>query len=421
MMIKTKPEDIHICVNSSDGTHSIERTIPLAEKGFKISFIAHKEFDRIDELEKFKNVKVYLLGKINPQRKYLRLPIYIKLVKDLNPDLIIVHYCGYDRFQAAVFSSIKPIVGIIMGGEVDTKNCKVPFQDWLEFKFTRLLLPYVEFLASKTNVIVEKLKMWNLKGSIAHIPWGVKINNSGNTYSGFDTKEKIKIETRKKLGLPENKFIILTNRNIAEAGRQLEIVKGFHELIKKEYNIHLLVVVRHKINSYFDIIKKYIEENKLDANITILDYIPQNIMFKYYDACDVLISNWIHDGMPQTFFEASLRGLPIIMNDLTQYRDFYKDNESAMINDGTYQGIMNFVDILYNKVELRKKLSENGYNVVVEKANFDKWSEYFIDELLKLLDSGKKIRIPSYKLLMGKFLIGIIFFAKRLHFIKIKV
>ena len=84
-------KNTHICVNSSDGTHSIERTIPLAEKGFKISFIAYEEFDRINELRKYENVSLYILNSIEP-KKYNKLLTYINLTKRINPDLIIVHF-----------------------------------------------------------------------------------------------------------------------------------------------------------------------------------------------------------------------------------------------------------------------------------------------------------------------------------------
>jgi len=416
-----KPEDIHICVNSSDGTHSIERTIPLAEKGFKISFITHNESDRMEELREYKNVRIYLLENINPTKRYNRLHIYTELIKELNPDLIIVHFCGFDRFHSAIYSGIKPIAGILMAGEVDTKNCRVPLHVWFEFKFTRLMLPYIEFLASKTNLIVEKLKSWGLKGKIMHIPWGVKIINNDTKNYDYELIDKNKIKTRRELRLPEDKFILLTNRNVSESGRQIEIVKGFAQLIKNGYNIHMVIIIRDYINSYLEKINEYINKNNLGEFITILDYVPQKKMYYYYESCDVLISNWVYDGLPQTFFEASLRGLPIIMNNLQQYYDFYTDKESALMNDGTTQGIISSVEMIYNNIDLREKLSVNGYKTVVEKANFDKWSECFIDEISLLLDSDKVIKIPRSKIFISKIILLLIIILRRFPFSLIQV
>ena len=415
-------EDIHICVNSSDGTHSVERTIPLADKGFKISFIAHKNFDRVDELRKYNNVSVYFLNEINPEKKHFRLKVYINLIKYLNPDLIIVHFCGYDRFHSAVFSNKKPVVGILMGGDVDTHSCVTPLSTFLELKFTKCFLPYLELLAAKTNKIIKKLEDWNLKGKIVHIPWGVKISEELIHNSGRKEREdKSKERLREQLDLPRDKFIVLSNRNVAESGRQMEILKGFHNIVKQGLNVYLLIVARTNIPSYLKKIKDYVKENNLEDYVRFYDYIPQTDMFKYYSACDVLVSNWIHDGLPQTFFESSLRGLPIIMNDLPQYKDFYKNEICALINDGTSEGIMQNIKTLYENGNMINKISENGIKVVCEKANFDSWAEIFHNEILNLLESGRMIEIPLFKQITGKLFIALIAVCRRWPLNKIMI
>lgn len=431
-------KDIHICVNSSESGHSIDRTIPIIERGFKVSFLSNEKFDGIERLEKYDNVRIYILNEIKRNKKYFRFKIYLNLIKKLKPDLIVVHFCGYDRFQAAIYSGIKPIVGVLMGGEVDTHSIKIPFFVWLEIKFSRLMLPFVELLSSKTNRIVEKLKNWDLKGNIIHVPWGVKINSEFIHHSGRSehevqnddlttTKDNTRIDEnrkrklRKELGLPIDKFLILTNRNVSESGRQLEIVQGFHKLVNKGLNVHLLFVVRTRVDKYWEIIEDYILKNQLEKYITYYDYIPQERMFEYYKVSDVMVSNWVHDGLPQSFFEASLRGLPIIMNNLEQYSDYYKNQESALMNDGSANEIADNLIKLYSNDELKYKISKSGFKAISDKANFDKWAEVFLKEMMELINSGLKVNIPVYTKLAGKLLIGIIWFAKRWPLSMIKV
>ncbi|MCX6158510.1 MAG: glycosyltransferase [Ignavibacteriae bacterium] len=375
-------------------------------------------------MKSYPNVNVYLLKNIRPKKKHFRLSIYVNLIKKLKPDIIIVHFCGYDRFHAAILSGIKPIAGVLMGGEVNTHSCATPLSTFIDFYFTKLFLPYVELLASKTNLIVNMLEKLNLKGKNVHVPWGVKINDElriQNLELKYENEEDRKNKLRSELGLPLDKFIILSNRNVAEPGRQLEIVKGYHKLIEKRTDLHLVIIVRASIGVYLQTIINYIKINKLEKYITIINCLPQEEMMIYYKVCDVMVSNWIHDGMPQSFFEASLRGMPIVMNELIQYRDYYENRISAMMNDGSSEGIARNLEELISNSVLRNTISENGIKIIKEKANFDKWSEFFISEMLEIINNNKQINIPKSKLFTGRVLILLIWFLRRWPFSSINV
>ena len=54
---------------------------------------------------------------------------------------------------------MKPIIGILMGAEVDISNTKVPLYIRLEILFTKLFLPYLELLATKTDRIKKYAKI----------------------------------------------------------------------------------------------------------------------------------------------------------------------------------------------------------------------------------------------------------------------
>jgi len=46
----------HICVLSSDTPHSVDRTIPLAEAGYMVTFIANAPFDTVEKTKYNKNM-----------------------------------------------------------------------------------------------------------------------------------------------------------------------------------------------------------------------------------------------------------------------------------------------------------------------------------------------------------------------------
>ena len=73
---------------------------------------------------------------------------------------------------------MKPIIGILMGAEVDISNTKVPLYIRLEILFTKLFLPYLELLATKTDRIKKICENYNIQGEMITIPWGININDS---------------------------------------------------------------------------------------------------------------------------------------------------------------------------------------------------------------------------------------------------
>jgi hypothetical protein len=109
------------------------------------------------------------------------------------------------------------------------------------------------------------------------------------------------------------------------------------------------------------------------------------------------------------------------MNELVQYKDYYENKVSALLNDGTSTGFSKNMKLLYDDEDLRMLLAENGRKVIIEKADFGKWADYFVDELLALMKSGKKIKIPYIKLMTGKILILIMIVSRRWPFKKIMV
>ena len=95
-MVKANYFNYSLCVLSIDTPHSIDRTIPLADAGFKIYFIASKSFDTLEKLKDFTNVEVIFWNEIRPERKRFRFPLLINLIRELQPDALIVHFCGYN-------------------------------------------------------------------------------------------------------------------------------------------------------------------------------------------------------------------------------------------------------------------------------------------------------------------------------------
>ena len=206
-----------------DTKHSIDRTIFLAKKNYNITFVLSHYFPYVEKINKYKNVDLRYLDKEILVYNKTRFNTIRQIIKDVSPSVIIVHYCAYVNFHASIFSDVKPIIGILMGAEVDISNTKVPLYVRLELLFTKLFLPYLELLVTKTDRINKICDNYNIQGKKLTIPWGININDSKKNRSN-----STKLNIRKNLSLPSNSWLILSCRAVVRESNIIDIVRGFH-------------------------------------------------------------------------------------------------------------------------------------------------------------------------------------------------
>jgi glycosyltransferase involved in cell wall biosynthesis len=408
-------DNYHICVLSSDTKHSIDRTIPLARYGYKISFIAREVYDTVDKLYSYQNIQVIFWKHILETQKISRLKILVNLLRELSPNLLIVHYCAYSYFHAAILSGIKPIIGILMGSDLMTKNI-IPLHLKLELRFTLTYLRYIELLCAKTRQIQAKAKKQNILGKLLVIPWGVSLSST----TPIDLAQQNKL--RQNLGFSTDDWILFAPRTMSSKERIVEIILGFavlsHEIKKKAR----LLIVEHNANKHYrQKIIETIREKKLQKCIRIIPDIPKDKMPYYYQSCDALISNSAWDGMPQTVFEAALYQMPMILSNLPQYNDILENGKSVLLNNGTPDDIANIIARLIENKKLAKNLGYAAKKHVREKGDFEYWSSEFIRHINTIRSSGITIKIPKHMIIKGKLLIITIFILRKFPFNKINI
>lgn len=153
----------------------------------------------------------------------------------------------------------------------------------------------------------------------------------------------------------------------------------------------------------------------------MVDQIPKAYMNNYYSESDVVVSNSIWDGLPQTAFECALVGTPMVLSDLKHYRDVFEDGVDVLYSDGTPQDISAKLKALYENKALRDALSARSRETVRRKANFDLWSGQFLNELRPLLDGERSLRVPTLKLFMARLMITVIALLRRKPFSNLRV
>ncbi|MCZ2808845.1 MAG: glycosyltransferase family 4 protein, partial [Candidatus Bathyarchaeota archaeon] len=132
-------------------------------------------------------------------------------------------------------------------------------------------------------------------------------------YNGVDTNyfhPVNKKESRKKLGLPKNRKIILSVRRLVYKNGLDTLIESIPLLTRDHPD--LLFVVAGKGPSR-KLIENRVKELGIDANIKLTGFVPDRLLPVYYDAADYfVIPSASGEGLPLVLLEAMACGLPVI-------------------------------------------------------------------------------------------------------------
>ena len=132
-------------------------------------------------------------------------------------------------------------------------------------------------------------------------------------YNGVDTENfrpENKTESRTKLGLPKNRKIILSVRRLVYKNGLGTLLESVPKVAQKHPNV--LFVVAGKGPSR-KLIEDRIKELKIEKNITLAGFVPDELLPVYYNAADYfMLPSASGEGLPLVLLEAMACGLPTI-------------------------------------------------------------------------------------------------------------
>lgn len=123
-----------------------------------------------------------------------------------------------------------------------------------------------------------------------------------------------KLTMRRKLGLGEQDFILLTVSRISpkETNKNYDkVLAAMHSLKPQTPNIHYIMVGKYDVAEKQRLEKKCADEG-LDCQILFTGYVPDAELPSYYGCADVYVMPSKKEGFGITFIEAMYYGLPVV-------------------------------------------------------------------------------------------------------------
>ncbi|WP_119327428.1 glycosyltransferase family 4 protein [Companilactobacillus musae] len=175
---------------------------------------------------------------------------------------------------------------------------------------------------------IDKLVAHGLdRNKIKYIP------NFVSTDNFYEKTAQEKADFRKKLGIPEDKFVVFGDGQVQER----KGVDDFYKLAQTNPDIEFIWAGGFsfgKITDGYDRYKDMIDN--APANMKFTGIVDRNDLVNYYNICDLFLLPSYDELFPMSVLEAFSCGAPVLLRDLELYR---------AIIDGYYQKADGFSDM----------------------------------------------------------------------------
>lgn len=212
---------------------------------------------------------------------------------------------------------------------------------------------FTAFVAITDTVKTEYISIGAEDCSIKIIPNGVDVDRI-HTFKGNGIK--------KKHGIPEDSFIILTvGRNHPKKGYQC-IPGIMRDLIDKGINAYWIIIGKNT-NAILD----NVSSDRINRRIVLIEQInskenspelPPDELINYYKEADIFAMTSMLETFGIVLIEAAASGLPVVCFDAPGIRDVMNKDCSIICPENDFTAFTNGI-IATTKKETREKLSKN--------------------------------------------------------------
>jgi glycosyltransferase involved in cell wall biosynthesis len=243
-----------------------------------------------------------------------------RIFTDLIRKCDIVHAHGHPYISSYMACKIakkykKPLI-------LTQHNTFIDFQSWLnvvEHLNDRIIGSAVLKDADKVITVSKKTMEYVLKLGADKSKTSVMYNGVDQNFFYPMNKEK----SRDKLGLPENKMLILTVRRLVYKNGLDTLIKSA-SLLARDFPNLLFIVIGNGPDRKF--IANRIRQLGVNDNVRLAGFVPEELLPLYYNAADYfVIPSSSGEGLPMVLLEAMACGLPVIATTVGGTPEIIKD------------------------------------------------------------------------------------------------
>lgn len=193
----------------------------------------------------------------------------------------------------------------------------------------------------------------------------------------YDTKDKLKVcyinvdtekwqqnqqqghNLRQKLGISQNKVVLLFPARITGQKRPLFLVDIISKLVEKNLPIAVITLGRGDL---FDLMQEKVKQLELDSCVHLLPSVSPEEMISYYSAADILLLPSAYEGISLSVYEAMSMQLPIVASEVGGQRELVTSKTGFLISkgEGDSAELARYIEILVPLIQDEKMREQIG-------------------------------------------------------------
>jgi glycosyltransferase involved in cell wall biosynthesis len=300
----------------------------------------------------------------------LSIPMLDKIVKEIDPDIIHAHYLtGYGSMTGRIKIN-RPLILSPWGSDVFvTLRGNNLYSKFLRY-LVRPALEKATYIITETIIMADILRSeFSVdKNRLKVIPGGIDLG----IFNIVSEKNMLK----KKLGIPEDSFVITSIRNITEFYRIHEIVKAIPKVLNsnKNINIFFVFVAGYFDSSYLDQIKENARKLNISQNLLILDrFLSPKEVSDVLNISDIVISIPPSDNLPKSILEGMACGcIPVVSNTFGTKELSENSKFKLVFTTGEADDLAEkLIDIINRYSTIKNDIIPWNLNIVKEKYSWE--------------------------------------------------
>ena len=314
------PEFEVAVVSTHDYNFTNARNILLTDaKGEKLS-IWRKLFDKVKAVSN-NNTLLLLLEDISKGIKDFR--IIKSAVMEFNPKVIYLQTLLYPCYLAYFLHRSLPIMITFWNGDVIWWAKWNGVERWFKKQIVTYGIRRAQAMTVNSHMAFNACLSYGTQADKIHLI----------RYPGIDLerfKPLAKDEARKKLGITSKK-VVLCPRGLGGFLNSDVIVESAANVVKKYPETLFLFISGVGGEKELKKHQQKVCELGMENNFRWDGQVPWDIIPIYYNASDVMVSVSSNDSLPNCMLEAMACGIPVIMGDIPQIREWIVDGINGFL------------------------------------------------------------------------------------------
>jgi glycosyltransferase involved in cell wall biosynthesis len=279
----------------------------------------------------------------------------IKIQNDYQYDIVHVHTpiaALYGRLLKTRFEELKTVY-TVHGFHFYSG---APMLNWgIYYPIEKIMAHFTDTIITMNYEDYERAQ--KLKVKKTH-----KVNGVGVDLSSYNLNLYRKEETRRKLNLREDDFVIIMIAEVNKNKNHLQMIDSIQ--ILKEKGIDVKVICAGD-GPLLNEMQRVISMRMLDENIKLLG--PREDINELITACDIGILMSYREGLPRNIMELMACKKPVIGTNIRGIRDLVENGVTGyLVNINDSKETAGKIEILLKDMSLREAMGSRAYEVIKE-------------------------------------------------------